>query len=103
MSLTRRVATSALISLLSARAAAAHDASPAPRKIEAWNRPLRGANYVAYDGFAAEDLPAAAAYGVRLLRLFLPGLDRDWPEERDYFASPEYAARLGVLDDVVRL
>jgi hypothetical protein len=45
-------------------------------KIDAWSRPLRGANYVAYEGHAAEDLPAAAAYGIRLLRLFLPGVTR---------------------------
>lgn len=72
-------------------------------KLDAWSRPLRGANYVAYDGHAAEDLPAAKGFGIRLLRLFLPGVDRDWPEEKDYFGSDEYARRLDALDGVIRI
>jgi hypothetical protein len=84
-------------------AATAAGGEAQPRKIDAWNEPLHGANYVAYDGHAAEDLPAAAGYGIRLLRLFLPGIDRAWPEDQDYFASEEYSRRLGVLDAVIQI
>ncbi len=95
------VALKILVAAFTVRTSAAQPAPAA--KIDAWSRPLRGANYVAYEGHAAEDLSAAAAYGVRLIRLFLPGIDREWPEEQDYFASDEYARRLAALDEVIRI
>ncbi len=98
--LVRVIALATMLGELPLGAGAAPD-PPGPEKIDAWSRPLRGANYVAYEGHAADDLPAGGAYGIRLLRLFLPGPDREWPEEQDYFASDEYAQQLEVLDGAI--
>ncbi len=103
MLLTPNVTRMAAAQTAPAGAAAITDKPAAASKIDAWSRPARGANYVAYDGHAAEDLPAAGGYGIRVLRLFLPGIDREWPEEQDYFASDEYGRRLEALDEVIRI
>ncbi len=77
---------------------------PAPQsgpKIKAWDTPRRGANYVLSGSDPTQDFRDAKSYRMNLLRLFVPGVPRAWPEEEDYFASQRFAVDLAAFDAVL--
>jgi hypothetical protein len=63
-----------------------------------WNSPRRGANYALSKGDYALDFADAKSYGMNVLRLFVPGVPRDWPEDRDYFDHEQFRLDLGEFD-----
>ena len=70
-------------------------------RISRWDTPRRGANYVISNADPARDFADAKSNGMNVLRLFIPGVPRDWPEERDYFADKRFQADLVSFDAVL--
>ncbi|MGH7150307.1 MAG: glycoside hydrolase family 5 protein [Planctomycetota bacterium] len=80
---------------------ASKQAPPGGEKIGTWDTPRRGANYVLSEGDPTQDFRDARSYRVNLLRLFVPGVPRGWPEQEDYFASERFEADLAGFDAVL--
>jgi endoglucanase len=73
-------------------------ASHAGAKMRSFDTPRRGANYVLADGDPTPDFRDAKSYRMNLLRLFVPGVPRGWPEPEDYFASERFDVDLAGFD-----
>ncbi|MCI0585992.1 MAG: glycoside hydrolase family 5 protein [Planctomycetes bacterium] len=63
-----------------------------------FDTPRRGANYVLADGDPTGDFRDAKSYRMNLLRLFVPGVPRGWPDQEDYFTSERFDVDLAGFD-----
>ncbi len=79
------------------------DGGPSRSPVDFWGVPRRGANYETFNPNAAGDFAAAKSYGMDILRVFTPGLPKEWPADQDYFSSDAFEEQLRIVDSVLEI
>ena len=79
------------------------DGGPSRSPVDVWGEPRRGANYETFNPNAAGDFAAAKSYGMDILRVFTPGLPKEWPADQDYFSSDAFEEQLRIVDSVLEI